>query len=81
MSIRGSLETFSLPELLQIIGSGNKSGRLTLLTFTPPNCKNKDLQLNASFELWFERGNFVTIVNSLKYQALTVMKTELLFDQ
>lgn len=66
MSIRGSLETLSLPELLQIIGTGNKSGRLTF----NPSHKNNDDSLKASFELWFKNGDFITIVNSLKYQAL-----------
>jgi len=66
MSIRSSLESFSLPELFQIIGSGRKSGRLT---FTP-NFKNNNLSFNTTFELWFKEGNFVAIVNYSKYQAL-----------
>lgn len=72
MSMRGSLETFSLPELFQIIGLGNKSGRLSF----SPKPENNDIQLNTTFELWFERGNFVAIVNTLKYQGLIEMIQE-----
>ncbi|MGL6342081.1 MAG: DUF4388 domain-containing protein [Waterburya sp.] len=66
MTISGSLETFSLPELFQIIQSGNKSGRLSF----NPGLKNADPELKGTFELWFQRGNFVAIINSLKYQSL-----------
>ncbi len=66
MGIRGSLETFSLPELFQIIGSGQKSGRLR---FTP-HTKLDDPQNKTTFELWFKRGFFVTIINSNQYQDL-----------
>jgi len=66
MSIKGSLETFSLPELFQILGSGRKSGRLK---FTP-HIKLDDPQKNTTFELWFKRGFFVSITNSNQYQAL-----------
>ena len=74
MSIRGSLKTFSLPELFQIIGSGRKSGRLKLspsIKFdVSPSIKFDDLHINATFELWFKRGYFVAITNSYQYQAL-----------
>ena len=66
MTIRGSLETFSLPELFQIIESGSKSGRLSF----NPSIKNANSELQGTFELWFERGNFVAITNSLEYQSL-----------
>lgn len=66
MTMRGSLETFSLPELFQIIESGNKSGRLSF----NPGLKNGDSKLQGVFELWFDQGDFVGIVNSLKYQSL-----------
>ena len=67
MTIRGSLETFSLPELFQIIESGHKSGRLTF----KPKTKNSNPDLDEVFQLWFDKGNFITIVNSLKQQFLT----------
>lgn len=66
MSIRGSLETFSLPELFQIIGSGKKSGRLQ---FTP-HTELDDPQDNTTFKLWFKKGYFIAITNSSQYQAL-----------
>jgi hypothetical protein len=68
MTISGSLETFSLPELFQIIDSGHKSGKLIF----KPDIEIKDINsdLHGTFELWFDRGNFVTIINSLKYQSL-----------
>ena len=68
MAINGSLETFSLPELFQIIESGRKSGRLK---FTP-GLKNKDPHIKGTFEIWFDKGNFVAIVNSLQDQSLIV---------
>jgi hypothetical protein len=66
MAIQGSLETFSLPELCQIIESGYKTGRLTF----NPGLKNKNSDLKQTFELWFDKGNFITIINSLKHQFL-----------
>ena len=67
MTIQGSLETFSLPELFQIIESGSKSGRLTF----KPEPHTADSSLEVAFELWFDKGSFVTIVNPLKQQFLT----------
>lgn len=66
MSISGSLETFPLPELFQIIESGRKTGRLSI----NPGLKNTGSELRGAFYLWFERGNFVVVLNSLKYQSL-----------
>lgn len=66
MAIQGSLETFSLPELCQIIESGYKTGRLTF----NPGLKHENADLKQTFELWFERGNFIAIINSLKHQFL-----------
>ena len=64
MTIKGSLETFSLPELFQIIDSGKKSGRLT---FKP---KSKGLSAGSQevFEIWFDGGNFITVTSSFKQQ-------------
>ena len=68
MTIRGSLNTFSLPELFQIIESGKKSG---ILTFTPGFEKGSSkVQGVGVYELWFEKGNFVLVVNSMNYQSL-----------
>jgi hypothetical protein len=64
--MRGSLETFSLPELFQLIESGKKSGKLSF----NPGLKNADPEIQGVFELWFDQGNFVAVVNSLKYQAM-----------
>jgi len=69
MSIQGSLEAFSLPELFQIIGSGRKSGRLQF-TPGPQSWDFDDLKNNSTFELWFKRGYFIAITNSFQYQAL-----------
>ncbi len=66
MSIQGSLETFSLPELFQIIESGHKTGRLTF----NPDSKSANSNLKETFQLWFDQGNFLTIINSLKHQFL-----------
>ena len=68
MTIRGSLNTFSLPELFQIIESGSKSGRLS---FTPDFEKDSSkVQGVGVYELWFDQGNFVLVVNSMNYQSL-----------
>ncbi len=67
MTIKGSLKTFSLPELFQIIESGNKSGRLTF----NPESKSSTANVKEIFELWFDKGNFVTIISSLKQQFVT----------
>lgn len=66
MAIQGSLETFSLPELCQIIESGNKTGRLTF----NPGSKSGNVYLKQTFELWFEQGKFIAITNSFKDQCL-----------
>ena len=66
MAIRGSLDTFSLPELFQIIESGSKSGKLSF----NPQSKNDSAKTAGMFELWFESGNFVAVVNSSSNQSL-----------
>lgn len=66
MAIQGSLETFSLPELCQIIESGYKTGRLIF----NPGLKNANSDFKQTFELWFDQGNFITIINALKQQFL-----------
>jgi len=64
MSIKGSLETFSLPELFYIIKSGNKSGRLI---FSP---NSETSSMIGVYTLWFEQGKFITVTNSHIYQLL-----------
>lgn len=67
MTIKGSLETFSMPELFQLIDLGSKSGRLTFRS------KSKDLNSSSQevFEIWFDKGNFITVISSLKQQFFT----------
>lgn len=64
MSIKGSLETFSLPELFYIIKSGNKSGKLIF----SPNSKTSGMI--GVYTLWFKHGKFITVTNSHIYQLL-----------
>ena len=68
MAIRGSLEIFSLPELFQIIESGRKSGKLTFTPIFEEDCSK--IQGVGVFDLWFDKGNFVVVVNSMNYQKL-----------
>lgn len=66
MSISGTLDNFSIPEIFQIIESGNKTGMLEF-KFSSNKMKSNS---SGTFELWFQQGNFVSIVNSLNYQFL-----------
>jgi len=66
MPINGSLETFSLPELFQIIESGGKTGRLSF----KPGLKKADVSLRKKWKLWFKKGHFIGITNPLKDQSL-----------
>lgn len=67
MPITGSLETFSLPELFQIIESGGKTGRLSF----KPGLKKADVSRKKTWKLWFKKGHFIGITNPLKDQSLT----------
>jgi hypothetical protein len=64
MSMTGSLETFSLPELLRLIDSGGKTGQLVIQP--PLDHQSLDLNLNHktyNYYLWFHKGRLITIVN------------------
>jgi hypothetical protein len=66
MSIRGSFEIFSLPELFQIIDLGSKSGRLIVQVLTLP----KTEELNGPYYLWFDRGRLVAVSNRFNQKGL-----------
>lgn len=72
MTISGFLETFSLPELFQIIDLGKKSGRLLF----EPMSNNDSVEMKGTFELWFDRGCFVSITNSLSNRSLITGEIE-----
>jgi hypothetical protein len=64
MSMTGSLETFSLPELFRLIDSGGKTGQLII----QPPLNQQSLDFNPSYEpptyhLWFHKGRLITTVN------------------
>jgi hypothetical protein len=65
MSISGTLETFSLPEIFRLIDSGAKSGRLIFQSLPTPT--NPESQL---YYLWFEKGRLVAISDRLNPQSL-----------
>jgi len=61
MNIKSSLETFSLLELLQLIDSGSKSGKLTIYTPSESQVPGK----KSTYHLWFDKGRLVAVtVNS-----------------
>lgn len=66
MGISGSLKDFTLPEILQIIDGGSKSGRLLINS----SLKGKELQDKSTNYLWFQEGIFVAISNPFKYNNL-----------
>jgi Domain of unknown function (DUF4388) len=66
MSIRGSFEIFSLPELFQIIDLGSKSGRLIVQVLAVP----KTQELNGPYYLWFDRGRLVAVTNRFNQKGL-----------
>ncbi|VEP17259.1 conserved hypothetical protein [Hyella patelloides LEGE 07179] len=73
MGISGSLQDFSLPEILQIIDNGSKSGRLSITS----SLKGKALQNQGTNDLWFKNGNFVALSNPFKYNnLLSLIKKE-----
>lgn len=73
MGISGSLQDFSLPEILQIIDTGSKTGRLSISS----SLKGKGLQNNGTNYLWFKKGNFVALSNPFKYNnILNLIKKE-----
>jgi hypothetical protein len=66
MTIRGSFEIFSLPELFQIIDLGTKSGRLLVQVLALPKSK----ELKGPYYLWFDRGRLVAVTNRFNHRGL-----------
>lgn len=66
MGISGSLQNFSLPEILRLIDDGAKSGRLSIYS----DSESKGLENKIASHLWFKYGNFVAMHNPLKYNNL-----------
>jgi hypothetical protein len=72
MSMTGSLETFSLPELFRLIDSGGKTGQLIV----QPPLNQQSLDFNPNYEpptyhLWFHKGRLITTVNhGLHHESL-----------
>lgn len=75
MSMTGSLETFSLPELFRLIDSGGKTGQLIIQP--PLNQQSSDLNPNydpPTYHLWFHRGRLITTVNhGLHHECLVTL--------
>ncbi|MGF1481877.1 MAG: DUF4388 domain-containing protein [Cyanophyceae cyanobacterium] len=64
MSITGSLETFSLPELFRVIDTGSKSGQLTI--------QSSSVTARAgTYYLWFQNGRLVAVSDRADGQGLT----------
>ncbi|MGL5943008.1 MAG: DUF4388 domain-containing protein [Waterburya sp.] len=65
MSIIGSLETFSLPELFRLIDSGSKTAELII---QPPQEYRPFKAINdypvGTYHLWFYRGQLVTLTSN-----------------
>lgn len=71
MSITGSLTDFSVPEILQFIEKGQRTGLLTFRAMptassTPPICHY----------LWVSQGNIVAAANQLNEQGLVQLITQ-----
>ncbi len=66
MSIRGSFEIFSLPELFQIIDLGSKSGRLIVQVLAV----DKGTENKGPYYLWFDRGRLVALTNRFNHRGL-----------
>ncbi len=72
MDIKSSLETFSLIELLQLIDSGSKSGKLTV--YTPPD--SQVVGKKSTYHLWFDKGRLVAVtVNSENSDLITSIES------
>ena len=55
MSIAGSLEAYSLPELFRLLDSGSKSGKLVIQTQSDSGASNA----NNTYYIWFYKGRLV----------------------
>lgn len=65
MTIRSSLEAFSLPELFRGIQVGKKSGRLMVKTL-PKN----QTSLKGIYLVWFQNGYVVSVSDRINYRGL-----------
>ena len=71
MGIAGLLETFSLPELLRVINSGSKSGRLLI---QPQSSLGISTQVSTS--LWFRQGRFITVTSPTKSNLSALIRNQ-----
>lgn len=65
MSITGTLSDFSLPEIVQFVDKGHKTGLLTLQALPESSTK-----LPSNYYIWINQGNFVAAANHLNQQSL-----------
>ena len=65
MSITGSLEDFSLPEIFQFIEKGNRTGLLTLHSLPESNAMPPRV-----LYIWMHQGRIVAAANRLDHQGL-----------
>jgi hypothetical protein len=74
MSMTGSLETFSLPELFRLIDSGAKTGQLIIQP--PLNHQSRDFNNYqfSTYHLWFHKGRLITVIDhNLDHQCLVLL--------
>lgn len=70
MSLRGSLDDFSLPELFRLIDFGRKSGQLMLQIPPGPNASETTIHY---YYIWFWQGQIVAATNRLDQQDLITL--------
>jgi len=72
MNIKSSLASFSLIELLQLIDSGSKSGKLSI--YAPP--ESQITGKKSTYHLWFNKGKLVAVtVNSDRSDLITSIES------
>lgn len=69
MTITGNFADFSLPELLQFLDQGKKTG-LLYIEFLPEGDENRKKQV---YYMWLHQGRIVTAADRLDQQGLTSM--------
>lgn len=69
MTITGNFTDFSLPELLQFLDQGKKTG-LLFIEFLPEGDENRKKQV---YYMWLHQGRIVTAADRLDQQGLTSM--------
>jgi Domain of unknown function (DUF4388) len=73
MSISGSLETFSLPELFRLLDSGSKSGKLTLSTLLGSSSLIKG---NIDYHIWFYKGKLIALTKPNEHkQTISIIES------